>query len=191
MKIELTFEKYYNLTGDEKSNVGNAVPEEENVNWDYFENKDVNFKLKEPLKFNITPGRFSGQTGDFQFNSCGFLLFSDKLRNIIEKHLSDIDMPKWFPAIVTDLNGVSKEYSILYLFKKVDFLDYQNSTFVRGTDHPIKKRFDLQKIGERLIFNKTKLGMSLCIHDSIRKEIKKEGCTGIYFYKIHTGGRLS
>ena len=25
----------------------------------------------------------------------------------------------------------------------------------------------------------------------IRKEIKKEGCTGLYFYKIHTAGRLS
>ena len=105
MKIERTFEKYYYLTGDEKSKVGNAAPEDANVHWDYFENRDMNFSLTEPLKFKINPGRFSGQTGDFQFNSCGFLLFSDPLRSIVEKYLSDIDHPKWFPAVVTDMNG--------------------------------------------------------------------------------------
>lgn len=191
MKIERTFEKYYYLTGDEKSKVGNADPEDESINWDYFENKDINFSLTKPLKFKINPGRFSGQSGDFQFNSCGFQLFSNKLRTIIEKYLTEIDLPKWFPATVTTLNGVTKDYSILYLFSKPDFLDYQNSSFVQGTDHPIVKRFDLEKIGERLLFNSTRLSISLCVHDIVRKEIKKEGCTGLYFYKIHTAGRLS
>jgi len=191
MKIERTIEKYYYLTGDEKSKVGNADPVDANIHWDYFENKEADFELTEPLKFKINPGRFAGQTGDFQFNSCGFLLFSEKLRTIIEKYITEIDSPKWFPAKVTDLNGVTTDYSILYLFDKTDFLDYQNSTFVQGTDHPIKKRFDLVKIGDRLLFNSTKFGVSLCAHDIIRKEIKKEGCTGLYFYKIHTAGRLS
>ncbi len=191
MKIEPTIEKYYYLTGDEKSKVGNADPVDANIHWDYFENKGTDYNLTEPLKFEIKPGRFAGSTGDFQFNSCGFLLFSDKLRTLIEKYLTNIDSPKWFPAKVTDLNGVTMDYSILYLFDKSDFLDYQNSTFVQGTDYPIKKRFDIQKIGDRLLFNYTKLGVSLCVHDIVRKEIKKEGCTGLYFYKIHTAGRLS
>ena len=191
MKIERTFEKYYYFTGDDKSKVGNADPVDTNVHWDFFESKDKNLKLNEPLKFKINPGRFSGQAGDFQFNSCGFLLFSDKLRIIIEKRLTDIDNPKWFPAKVTDVDGVTMDYSILYLFDKPDFLDYHNSTFVQGTDHPIKKRFDLERIGERLLFNSTKLGVSLCVHDIVRKEIKKAGCTGMYFFKIHTAGRLS
>lgn len=191
MKIEQTFEKYYYLTEDEKSKVGNASPEDTNVRWDYFENKDKNFSLTEPLKFKINSGRFSGKTGDFQFNNCGFLLFSDKLRMIIEKYLTDIDNPKWFSAKVTDMDGITKNYSILYLFDKSNFLDYQNSTFVEGTDHPIKKRFDLEKIADRLIFNTSKLGVLLSVHDKVRKEIKKSGCTGLYFYKIHTAGRLS
>ncbi len=191
MKIERTLERYYYLTGDEKSMVGNAEPEDPNVHWDYFENKDMNFSLTEPLKFKISPGRFSGQTGDFQFNSCGFLLFSDQLRAIIEKYLSDIDHPKWFPAVVTDLDGTTKNYSILYLFNKPDFLDHINSTFVKGTGHPIKMRFDLDKIGDRLILNSTRLGVSLCVHDLVRKDIKKSDLTGLYFYKIHSAGRLS
>jgi hypothetical protein len=189
--MERTFEKYYYLTGDDKSNVGNADPEDESIHWDYFENKDMNFSLTEPLKFKIDPGRFSGQTGDFQFNSCGFLLFSDKLRTIIEKHLTDIDNPKWFAAKVTDMHGLTKDYSILYLFNKPDFLDYINSTFVKGTDHPIKKRFDLDKIGDRLIFNSKRLGVSLCVHDIVRKDLKKSENTGLYLYKIHTSGRLT
>lgn len=190
MKFERTFEKYYYLTGDEKSKVGNAEPKDSNIHWDYFENKDKKFSLTEPLKFEINPGKFSGQTGDFQFNSCGFLLFSEKLRMTIEKYLSENDNPKWFPAKVTDLDGITKDYSILYFFDKPDFLDYQKSTFIQGTDHPIKKRFDLDKIGDRQIFNTNKLGVSLCVHDIVRKEIKKSGCTGLYFYKIHSAGRL-
>ena len=191
MKIERTFEKYYYLTGDEKSKVGNADPENPDIHWDFFENKTKDFYLTEPIKFKINPGRFSGQTGDFQLNSCGFLLFSEKLRTIIEKYLTEIDSPRWFPAKITDLGGVVTDYSILYLFNKPDFLDYENSTFVQGTDHPIIKRFDLEKIGHRLLFNSKKLAISLCVHDIIRKEIKKQRCTGHYFYKIHTAGRLS
>ena len=86
---------------------------------------------------------------------------------------------------------MTTNYSILFLHNNTDFLDYQNSTFVKGTDHPIKKRFDLDKIRDRLLFNSTKYGVSLCVHDIIRKEIIKEGCTGLCFYKIHTAGRLS
>jgi len=191
MKVERTFDEYYYLTGDEKSKVGNAEPVDENIHWDYFEKKDINFNLTEPVIFRIAPGRFSGFTGDFQFNSCGFLLFSARLRRIIENHLTEIDNPKWFPAKVIDLDGNTHDYSILYLFNKTDFLDYQNSTFVTGADHPIKTRFDLNKIGDRLIFSSTRIGVSLCVHDIVRKEIKKSECTGMYFYKIHTAGRLS
>lgn len=75
MKTERTLEKYYYLTGDEKSKVGNADPVDSNIHWDFFENKSKDFKLTEPLKFKINPGRFAGQTGDFQLNGCGFLLF--------------------------------------------------------------------------------------------------------------------
>jgi len=190
MKLERTLGKYYYLTGDQKSKVGNADPVDANIHWDFFENRGTDFQLTEPLKFRIDPGRFGGQVGDFQINSCRFLLFSNKLRSIIEKYLTGIDSPKWFAAQVTDLNGVTQVYSILNLFNKPDFLDYQNSTFVQGNDHPIKTRFALEKIGDRLLFNSTKLGVSLCVHDVVRKDINKEGCTGLYFYKIHTAGRL-
>ena len=182
------------MTGDEKSKVGSAEPEDESIYWDYFEKKDYSFNLKEPLRFKIDSGRFSGKAGDFQFNSCGFLLFSYKLRTIIEKYLTEIDNPKWFQAVLTDLEGNTLNYSILYFFNKPDFLDYQNSTFMRGKriqSNVIKKRYDLKKIGERLIYNSDILGVSLCVHDIVRKEIIESRCTGQYFYKIHTPGRLS
>lgn len=191
MRIERTSEKYYYLTGDERSKVGVADPEDENIEWDYFEENSADFTLSSPLKFKINPGIFSGLPGDFQLNACGFILLSEKLRGIIEKYLTQIDNPRWFPAKVTDLDGKVVDYSILYFFNKPDFLDRQNSTFVRGTDHPIKKRYDLEKIGERLIFNHKQLAVSLCVHDVVRKEIKQSGCTGVYCYKVHTGGRLS
>ena len=189
--MKYTFEEYYYLAGDEKSSVGNADPLDAALHWDYFENKESTFQLAEPLKFRINQGRFSGETGDFQFNSCGFSLFSNKLRKIFEKHLTEIDKPKWFPAQVIDLTDTIHEYSILHLFEKRDFLDHGKSTFVPGTDQPIKKRFDLKKINERLVYSAGTLGSSLCVHDIVRKEIKQAKCTGIYFFKIHTPGRLS
>ena len=190
MKNERTIEKYYYLTGDEKSTVGNAEPVDDKLGWDFFENKDSSFKLSQPLRFKINERRFSGTIGDYQFNSCGFLLFSNKLRTIFEKHLTDIDNPKWFDAIVIDSEGKEHYYYILYLFNKVDFLDRDKSTFVAGTDHPIKKRYDIDRIGNRLIYNSNTLGTSLCVHDIVRKDIKKSDCSGLYFYKVHTAGRL-
>lgn len=45
MDIDRTFEKYFYLTRDEKSKVGNADPEDTNLHWDYFESKYKNFNL--------------------------------------------------------------------------------------------------------------------------------------------------
>jgi len=191
MKTERKIENYYNLTGDEKSKVGNADPIDENIQWDFFDDKNFNFELSKPIEFKITNGKFSGTIGDFQFNSCGFLLFSDKLRSVIEKFLNSIDNPKWFPAMVIDLDGNSYKYSILRFFGNIDFLDYNNSTFVPGTDLPIKKRFDLNKIGERDIFIPSISNVSLCVHKIVKEEIEKENFSGVYFYKIHSPGRLS
>ena len=190
MTPERTLDKYYNLTADDRSDVGNADPEDSNIHWDYFEHENTSLDLSKPLRFKINKGKFSGKRGDFQINSCGFVLCSHELRTIIENYLTEIDGPRWFPATVTDLEGITKDYSILNFFKKSDFLDHNHSTFVPGTDHPIKKRFDLDKIGERLIFNSSQHGSSICVHDIVRKEITARNCSGIYFYKIHTAGRL-
>lgn len=190
MSIERTIGKFYYLTGDEKSKVGNADPVGE-LSWDFFVDKNSDFVLTDPFTFKIGEGRFSGIVGDYQFNSCGFYLFSDKLRQTIEKHLTDIDEPKWFPARVIDMENNDHNYSILHFFNKPDFLDEVNSTFVPGTNHPIRLRYDLNKIGDRLIFRPIKVGTDLCIHDIVRKEIRNSRLTGTYFYKIHTAGRLS
>lgn len=190
MKIERALEKYYYLTGDEKSGVGNCAPVDPTIHWDYFEAKNETFELKEPIVFKIASDRFPGTTGDYQFNNCGFLLFSHKLRAILEKYLTGIDKPTWFPAQVIDLKNKRHDYNILHFFVRQDLLDHHNSTFVTGTDLPIKKRYDLKKIGERLIYS-TIQSCQLCVHDTVRKEIRQAQCTGMYFYKIHTAGRLS
>lgn len=37
MKIERTIDKYYYLTGDDKSKIGSASPIESGIYWDFFE----------------------------------------------------------------------------------------------------------------------------------------------------------
>lgn len=190
MEKESSIDEFYYLSGDEKSEVGNCSPVDKSIRFDFFYNKNDSFELKEPLVFKIDEGKSSGKVGDYQFNSCGFLLFSEKLRQVIEKYLPIEDKPTWFPAKVIDLNNQEFNFYILYFFAQKDFLDHINSTFVTGTDHPIKKRYDLLKIGERQVF-KNAYSINLCVHNEVRKEIKKANCSGVYFYKVHTAGRLS
>ena len=191
MTIDRTIEKYYYLTEDEQSKVGNASIMDRSIGFDFFFDKDFSYELSSPLNFQIDRVRFAGITGDFQINNCGFLLFSDRLRSITEKYLTGVDRPKWYSAKVYDLEGKIHDYSILNFFNQADFLDKSKSTFVPGTDHPIKERFDLNKIGERLIFRPSLYGSKLCVHDVVREEMKRSNSTGLYFYKIHTAGRLS
>ena len=189
MTIEKTSDKYYYLAGDEKSKIGNCNPVDKSIHWDLFKEKEESYQLKEPIAFKIEASGFSGSVGDYQFNSCGFLLFSDKLRTIFEKYLTSVDKPVWYSAKIIDLNNQTFNYSILHFFARHDLLDHKNSTFVNGTHHPIKKRYDLDKIGDRLIFS-TIQSAGLCVHDIVRKEIRKAGCTGTYLYKINSAGRL-
>ena len=192
MKIQREIDKYYYFTWDDrKLKIGNCDPVDEGIYWSYFYYKDEFFQLEKPMVFKMESGKFSGSLGDFQFNPQGFLLFSDKLRAIFEKYLTPQDKPIWFPAKVIDLDNKEYNYSILYFFGMHDLLDHVNSTFIDGTDHPIKQRFDLEKIGDRLIFStKQSKSMQICVHDIVRKEIKQAGCTGVYCFKIHTAGRL-
>ena len=185
-----SIENFYHMLPDDKAKIGASVCNEESVHWDFFRNKSIDFELNEPLIFKIKSGRFSGSISDYQINSCGFYLFSPRLRKIIEKFLTNIDLPKWYDSIVLDTDNNKHEYFILNFFKFPDLLDYSMSTFVdKEKKHPIKKRYDIEKINDRFVFG-SEFGSSFFVHDSVRKEIKK-GCSNIYFYGIHKPGRLS
>lgn len=108
---------------------------------------------------------------------------------MIDKNLTNIDLPKWFDVTVIDLNNKEHEYYILNFFNRPDLLDYERSTFINmEKTHPIKKRYDLNKIRDRLVFS-SKFDTTIMIHDSVRKQVKK-GCSNIYFYGIEKPGRL-
>jgi hypothetical protein len=189
MKTEI--DKYYHLQPDEKAGIGASYCESIGVSFSLFDNKQIDFNLDKPIEFQIKPGKFEGTIGDFQINDTGFLLFSEKLTSILSSFLTEIDLPKWFPAIVTDLNGKSYPYSILHFFKHNDLLDRKLTTYSDWLKrHPVKLRFDINKIGERKIFS-MKFETTLYIHEEVKKAIVKAKCQGIYFYGIHKPGRLS
>ena len=185
-----TIEQFYHMMPDDKANIGASYCQDKSIHWDYFRNKNFGFERDSPIVFKIEHGKFSGSLSDYQIDNCGFYLFSPRLREIIEKHLSNIDLPRWYDSVVIDLENKEHKYFILNFFKLPDFLDYTNSTFIdKEKSHPIKKRYDIDKIGERLIFG-SELDSSFFVHDKVRKEIKK-ACSNIYFYGIHKPGRLS
>jgi hypothetical protein len=174
-KMQRKIDEFYHMMPDDKAKIGASYCQDKSVHWDYFKTKDYDFTLDNPLIFKIELGKFSGMISDYQIDNCGFFLFSPRLRNVIDKNLTNIDLPKWFDAIVIDLDN--------------NLLDYERSTFInKEKTHPIKKRFDVDKIGERLIFG-SKYNTTIMIHDSVRKQVKKE-CSNIYFYGLEKPGRL-
>ncbi|MBF0695397.1 MAG: hypothetical protein IR153_10120 [Flavobacterium sp.] len=187
--MQLNSHEYYNMMPDDKAKIGASYCQDKSVHFDFFRNKDFTFKLENPIVFKIEHGKFSGAISDYQIENCGFFLFSPRLRDVIDKYLTSIDLPKWYNAIVIDLDNKEHEYHILNFFNRANFLDYEQSTFIdKEKTHPIKQRFDIEKIGERLVFN-PKSSNSIIVHDLVRKQIKKE-CTNIYFYGIEKPGRL-
>ena len=174
---------------DDKAKIGASYCQDKSVHFDYFRNKDLDFKLDYPLVFKIEQGKFAGSISDYQIDNCGFFLFSPRLRNVIDKYLTNIDLPKWFDAIVIDLDNKEHEYHILNFFNQPDLLDYERSTFInKEKTNPIKNRYDINKVSDRLVFS-SKFDSPIMVHDSVRKQVKKE-CSNIYFYGIEKSGRL-
>jgi hypothetical protein len=175
---------------DDKAKIGVSYCHDKSIHWDFFRNKSIDFEIDSPLVFKIEQGKFSGSVSDYQINNCGFYLFSPRLREIIDNHLSNRDLPKWYESIVTDMENKDHQYFILNFFKFPDLLDYTISTFSDAEKkHPIKKFYDIEKIGDRLLFG-TEFGSSFYVHDIVRKEIRKN-CSNTYFFGIHKPGRLS
>lgn len=187
--MQRKIDEFYHMMPDDKAKIGASYCQDKSVHYDFFRNKDFDFKIEKPLIFKIEQGKFSGSTSDYQIENCGFFLFSPRLRKVIDNYLTSIDSPKWYNAIVIDLENKEHEYYILNFFNRPDLLDYERSTFInKEKTHPIKQRFDIEKIGERLVFC-PKSDTTIMIHDSVRKQIKKE-CANIYFYGIEKPGRL-
>lgn len=88
---------------------------------------------------------------DYQPNSLAWPLFSEKLKKVIEDHLTGNEGLTWVSAKI-NANGEKRNYFIPLFGKSLDVLDMQNTSFIPGTDDVMMPVFSLPKIQNFSVF---------------------------------------
>ena len=126
---------------------------------------------------------------DYQPNSLAWPLMSEKLKSVIEKHLTGNEAIDWIQAVV-NANGEQRAYYIPRFKRKLESLDRERTKYVPGTDQILKSCFSLSKINKYAIFhdelthNLWKISPFLNVSEVLKKAIQKEKLTGLDFEKV-------
>lgn len=195
--------KYYLLTGKEKKEMASAfAPKNTKLGHDLIEEvadlKELPFELS-LVKLSVRKGELIESNDlsgikdiwlDYQINSLAWPLFSNRLKLIIEKNLTGKEGINWIAAKINAKINTIKEQRIYYIpsfTKKLDVLDLEQTWFVEGTTAIINPYFSLSKIKKYSMFstpsdyNFWKITHGIYVCNLLRKNIKKEKLTGIYF----------
>ena len=125
---------------------------------------------------------------DYQPNSLAWPLVSEKMKTLINNHLTGNETIDWINAKIIG-NDEIRKYYIPRFQKKLDVLDMQKTMFVQDTDKIIRPCFSLSKISNLNIFhlpssyNLWKITPSIYISEILKKAMQKEKLTGIDFEK--------
>lgn len=124
---------------------------------------------------------------DYQPNNLAWPLMSEKMKDLINTNLTGKEGIAWIKAKVKSTNEI-RTYFIPLFQQKLDVLDEQKTTYVRGTSHIIKPVFSLDKIINYSLFytpqNFWEITSGLYINETLKKAIQKEKLTGVDFEKI-------
>jgi hypothetical protein len=126
---------------------------------------------------------------DYQPNNQVWPLMSEKLKSVIESHLTGNEGIQWIKASVKT-EGAHRVYYIPRFEKMLDVLDLQKTTFVPGTDMVLRPCFSRLKVRNYSFFHKPstnnyswRIPPGLYVDEALKKAIQKEKLTGISFEK--------
>ena len=77
---------------------------------------------------------------DYQPNCFAWPIFSEKLKAVIDENLTGNESVDWLSCNIFG-NNEKRTYYVLRFNKLLDVLDFDNTTFVNGTDHIIQPFF--------------------------------------------------
>jgi len=124
---------------------------------------------------------------DYQPNSLAWPLMSKKMKEIIDNLLIRNEGLKWIKANVKG-GGTVYSYFIPFFSKKLETLDYGNTSFVPNTDHIINPAFDYNKTAQYEIFHGHSLFWQITpeiyISESIKEELLNDLVSGVKFERI-------
>ncbi|MEQ1607093.1 MAG: hypothetical protein ABL999_19685 [Pyrinomonadaceae bacterium] len=123
---------------------------------------------------------------DYMPNRFVWPLCSAKLRRVIDRHLLHDEGLYWISAKISG-GGETRDYYVVRFDTMHDVLDEKLTTFVPGTNHLIRPWFSIRKVNALSIFPKPsefdlwRITSSLYVSESLKRDIEKEGVTGVAF----------
>jgi hypothetical protein len=132
----------------------------------------------EPLQYAIIKGK---GFYDYQANTHGIRLFSQRLKDLLDSYKSVDDKIQWLEVTIKN-NEEIRPYYILHFYEAIDVIDYELSGW-DGKFFNKSKVFNKKKIQNYNIFSIPELGYEHCliIKRKIVAEIKKQKLSGMNF----------
>jgi hypothetical protein len=130
---------------------------------------------------------------DFLPNSLAWPFYSKALRDIIDRHVSDLEGLDWI--ICNVIGGVEKRTYYIPRFNiKIDSLDRKLSQYIPGTDYIRIPVVSLEKIKKLAVFhsprnlsnNLWKIQSTVYMSQVVVEDIKRAKLTGLEFVEIYS-----
>jgi hypothetical protein len=179
----LTSDIYYNVFLDERREVGLAYPigvtreQDRPLIGHYLRGGRVeNWPSRE---YELRDGGFV----DYQPDVRGFLLCSERLRDVLEASKGPLDVVQWLPVSLKRPSDEARPYWILHFPERPDLLDHELSHFHEG--RLLKGVLSLRKAqGHHVVPTLEARFTTFMVSATVREAILAADCTGIIFDPI-------
>ena len=136
-----------------------------------------------PISFTLKDGGFA----DYQANSLGRRLCSERLMRIMENNRADADRIQWLPCTVTAHGGEERPYFVLHVPVHYDVLDKKRTLF-SGVDCVVRPCLDTPAVDGHRVFALPRCKVRLMLASVVKQAIESAGCTGLEFSRVLTNG---
>lgn len=133
-----------------------------------------------PISLELKDGIYA----DYLANDVGGRLCSEKLKSIIDKHLSEDDSIQWLEVEVkSNTTRELKKYFFLHFPQNFDILDKTKTIWVG--DMVVKPVLKPESVkNHNIVTYPSNMGIAFFVSDEIKSAIKKEKITGLDFSKV-------
>jgi len=146
---------------------------------------DYDLKTRWP---QVTFYQKSESFSDYLNNDKGWLICSEKLKNILETEKDASDEVLWLPIIIESSNGTGKGYYVMFFPKYYDVVDKDNTLYYTENcydyDEIVRLCLNLESVDSHCVFAEPGNECSLIISEDVKNKIMQSNCTGIEFSSV-------